>query len=119
MILLVLSTKKLFCIRVANLKQKKKNRKKNQKKNLKSTLITLSLLLKKNQKTLIMICLRKTSSQNKATINLKFQLQLGMILLISDFQDYFEFIIKKPETLSEDLPIEIYPNKLKTELFSK
>ena len=32
---------------------------------------------------------------------------------ISDIQDYFEFIIKKHETLNEDLPIEIYPNKIK------
>ena len=42
-----------------------------------------------------------------------------MILLISDFQDYFEFIIKKPETLSEDLPIEIYPNKIKNRIVFK
>ena len=32
---------------------------------------------------------------------------------IDDIQDYFEFIIKKPEALSEDLPVEIYPNKIK------
>ena len=55
MILLMLSTKKCFRIKIGNLKQKKKNQKKNQekknrKKNLKSTLIILSLLLKKNQK---------------------------------------------------------------------
>ena len=30
-------------------------------------------------------------------------------------QDYFEFIIKKHETLTEDLPIEIYPNKIKNQ----
>ena len=55
MILLMLSTKKCFRIKIGNLKQKKRNQKKNQekknrKKNLKSTLIILSLLLKKNQK---------------------------------------------------------------------
>ena len=33
MILLMLSTKKIFCIKIANLKQKNKNQKKNQKKN--------------------------------------------------------------------------------------
>ena len=32
---------------------------------------------------------------------------------IDDIQNYFEYIIKKHETLSEDLPIEIYPNKIK------
>ena len=38
---------------------------------------------------------------------------------IADIQDQFEFIIKKHETLTEDPPIQIYPNKIKTELFSK
>ena len=32
---------------------------------------------------------------------------------INDIQDYFECIIKKHETLSEDLPIEFYLNKIK------
>ena len=32
---------------------------------------------------------------------------------ISDFQDYFEFIIKKHEILTENLPVQIYPNKTK------
>ena len=31
----------------------------------------------------------------------------------SDIQDYFEFIIKKHETLTENPPIQIYPNKIK------
>ena len=30
---------------------------------------------------------------------------------IADIQDYFEFIIKKHETLTENPPIQIYPNK--------
>ena len=38
---------------------------------------------------------------------------------IADIQDYFEFIIKKHETLIENPPVETYPNKIKTELFSK
>ena len=38
---------------------------------------------------------------------------------ISDIQDYFEFIIKKQETLNEDLPIEIYPNKIKYRIVFK
>ena len=37
---------------------------------------------------------------------------------ISDIQDYFEFIIKKHETLTENPPVQIYQIKLKTELFS-
>ena len=32
---------------------------------------------------------------------------------ISDIQDYFEIIIKKHKTLSENLPVQIYPNKIK------
>ena len=34
-------------------------------------------------------------------------------------QDYFEFIIKKHETLTEDLPIEIYPDKIKNRIVFK
>ena len=32
---------------------------------------------------------------------------------ISEIQDYFEFIIKKHETLTENSPVQIYPNKIK------
>ena len=32
---------------------------------------------------------------------------------IADIQDYFEFIIKKHETLTENAPVQIYPNKIK------
>ena len=35
---------------------------------------------------------------------------------ISDIQDYFEFIIKKHETLTENLLIQIYPNKIKNRI---
>ena len=38
---------------------------------------------------------------------------------IENIQDYFEFIIKKHETLTEDPPDEIYPNRIKNGLFSK
>ena len=38
---------------------------------------------------------------------------------IDDIQDYFEFIIKKRETLSENLSIKIYPNKIKTRIAFK
>ena len=38
---------------------------------------------------------------------------------ISDFQDYFEFIIKKYETLTENPPIQIYPNNIKNRIVFK
>ena len=38
---------------------------------------------------------------------------------IADIQDYFEFIIKKHETLTENLPIQIYPNKIKNRVIFK
>ena len=38
---------------------------------------------------------------------------------ISDIQDYFEFIIKKHEALTENPPIQIYPNKIKNRIIFK
>ena len=38
---------------------------------------------------------------------------------INDIQDYFEFIIKKHETLTENPPIQIYPNKIKNRIVFK
>ena len=38
---------------------------------------------------------------------------------IEDIQDYFEFIIKKYETLTENVPIKIYPNKIKSRIVFK
>ena len=38
---------------------------------------------------------------------------------IADIQDYFEFIIKKHETVTENLPIQIYPNKIKNRIVLK
>ena len=35
------------------------------------------------------------------------------------FQDYFEFIIKKYKILTENSPIQIYPNKIKNRNVSK
>ena len=43
----------------------------------------------------------------------------GGSYLISDIQDCFEFIIKKHETLTENPPIQIYPNKIKTRIVFK
>ena len=38
---------------------------------------------------------------------------------ISDIQDYFKFIVKKHETLTENPPIQIYPNKIKNRIVFK
>ena len=38
---------------------------------------------------------------------------------ISDIQDYFEFIIKKHETLTENLPIQTYANKITNRIIFK
>ena len=38
---------------------------------------------------------------------------------ISDIQDYFEFIIKKHETLTENPPVQIHPNKTKNRIVFK
>ena len=38
---------------------------------------------------------------------------------ISEIQDYFEFIIKKYETLTENPPIQIYPKKIKNRIVFK
>ena len=38
---------------------------------------------------------------------------------ILDIQDYFEFINKKQETLTENPPIRIYPNKIKNRVVFK
>ena len=38
---------------------------------------------------------------------------------IDDIQDYFEFIIKKHETLTDNPPVKIYPNKIKNRIAFK
>ena len=38
---------------------------------------------------------------------------------IAEIQDYFEFMIKKHETLTEDPPVEIYPNQVKDKIVFK
>ena len=38
---------------------------------------------------------------------------------IANIQDYFEFIIKKHETLTENLPVQIYSNKIKNRIVFK
>ena len=38
---------------------------------------------------------------------------------IADIQDYFEFIIKKHDTLAEIPPVQMYPNKIKNRVIFK
>ena len=38
---------------------------------------------------------------------------------ITDIQDYFEFTIKKHEDLTENPPVQIYPNKIKDRIVFK
>ena len=38
---------------------------------------------------------------------------------LPDFQDHFESIIKKHETLTENLPVQMYPNKIKNRIVFK
>ena len=38
---------------------------------------------------------------------------------IADIQDYFEFFIKKHETLTENPPVQIYSNEIKNRIFFK
>ena len=38
---------------------------------------------------------------------------------IEDIQNHFEFVIKKHETLTENPPIQIYPNKIKNKIYLK
>ena len=52
------------------------------------------------------------------TWNDEFDLPDGSYSL-ADIQDYFEFIIKKHETLAENPPIQIYPNKIKIRIVFK
>ena len=47
------------------------------------------------------------------------KLLIYLMVLIADIQDYFEFIIKKHETLSENPSIQLYPNKIKNRIIFK
>ena len=49
------------------------------------------------------------------TWNHTFDLPDGSYSIV-DIQDYFEFIIKKHETLAENLPVQIYQNNIKNRI---
>ena len=38
---------------------------------------------------------------------------------ISDIQDYFEYIIKKHETITDNVPVQIYTNKIENRIVFK
>ena len=52
------------------------------------------------------------------TWNDEFSLPAGSYS-VSDIQDYFEYIIKKHETIADILPVQIYVNKLKNRIVFK
>ena len=52
------------------------------------------------------------------TSNSKFDLPDGSYS-IPDIQDYFEFVIKRNETLTKNPPVQIYPNKIKNRIVFK
>ena len=67
--------------------------------------------------------IKSTYSNNKSKIsaptqNAIFDLPDGFYA-IEDIQDYFEFIIKKHETLTENFPAQIYPDKIKNRIVFK
>ena len=47
---------------------------------------------------------------------MKLLIYLMVLFLFADIQDYFDFIIKKHENLTENPPIKIYPNKIKNRI---
>ena len=57
-----------------------------------------------------------TWNLNIATVNLKFQLQKFQF---NEIQGYFEYIIKKHETIADNPSVEIYVNKIKNRIFLK
>ena len=52
------------------------------------------------------------------TWNVEFDLPDGSYS-VSDIQDYFEFIIKKHETIADNPPMQIYTNKIKNRIVFK
>ena len=52
------------------------------------------------------------------TWNDEFDLPDGSYSVV-EIQDYFEFIIKKDETLAENRPVQIYSNKIKNRVVFK
>ena len=71
-------------------------------------------------KKILNLCIKYYYNNNKFKIsaltwNDEFELSDGSYS-ISDIQDHFEFIIKKHETLTKNLSVQIYPNKIKNRI---
>ena len=56
-------------------------------------------------------CNNNKSEISAPTWNDEFNLPDGSYS-VSDIQDYFEYIIKKHETIADNLPVQIYVNKI-------
>ena len=63
---------------------------------------------------------------HRETVNLKSQLQYGIKIELSDgsysvsgIQDYFEYIIKKHETVTDNLSMKVYFNKTENRITFK
>ena len=70
----------------------------------------------KSQHLLYVLNIKKSYRNNKFKIlapkwNEDFELPDGLFS-VSDIQEYFEYIIKKHETITDNLSIKIYVNKL-------
>ena len=80
--------------------------------------LTDKLSLKNPNKNIKPECNNKKFKISAPTWNGTFDLPDGSYS-IADIQDYFEFIIKKPENLTENSPVQIYPNKIKNRIVFK
>ena len=93
---------------------------------------TVKLSLKNPDKNMALANLSITThgkilNLNTTTTNLKYMLQLGMMNLIDlmdlirflIFKAYFEYIIKKHETIANNPPVQIYVNKIKNRIAFK
>ena len=56
--------------------------------------------------------LNTTTANFTPTLNVEFNLPDGSYS-VSDIQDYFEYSIKKHETIADNPPVQVYVNKIK------
>ena len=64
------------------------------------------------------VCNNNKFKVSAPTLNDEFDLPDGSYSK-ANIQDYFEFIIKKQETLAENPPVQIYPNKIRSRIVFK
>ena len=87
-------------------------------KNPKKNMALANLSIYYTWKNIISECNNNKFKISAPTWNETFDLPDGSYS-IADIQDYFEFIIKKHETLTENPPVQIYPNKIKNRIVFK